>query len=80
MITAMRVTPILWLALVAPLTAQDPVPEGHSHIGEAFNEGPRQAAYLREGMNTEIAFPVSTQSKVAQNFIQQGLVQLHGFC
>jgi peroxiredoxin len=67
------------LSLSAVLLAQDPPPEGHSHIGEAFNEGPRQAAYLMDGMNPLIHFPVTTTVEDAQRFVDQGLVQLHGF-
>src|SRR4026207_1959828 len=51
---------------------------GHSLHGEAFNEGPRQAAYLMDGM-PKIDFPAATQSKEAQAFFNQGLGQLHGF-
>src|SRR5687768_6713543 len=51
---------------------------GHSAHGEAFNEGPRQAAYLMEGM-PDIEFPVSTSSSEAQKFFDQGVGQLHGF-
>ena len=70
------------LAVCAPLFAQDleaedPL-EGHSHQGEAFNEGPRQAAYLM-GDPDRIDFPVTTQSPEAQAFFTQGVGQLHGF-
>src|SRR5689334_19737923 len=51
---------------------------GHSAHGEAFNEGPRQAAYLMEGM-PDLDFPISTSSSVAQKFFNQGFGQLHGF-
>src|SRR4026207_2478495 len=51
---------------------------GHSLHGEAFNEGPRQAAYLMDGM-PKIDFPAATQSKEAQAFFNQGIGQLHGF-
>ena len=51
---------------------------GHSAHGEAFNEGPRQAAYLMEGM-PDIGFPVTTSSPEAQKFFNQGVGQLHGF-
>src|SRR5688572_9479958 len=51
---------------------------GHSLHGEAFNEGPRQAAYLMDGM-PKIDFPVSSKSKEAQSFFNQGIGQLHGF-
>ena len=56
----------------------DPVLAGHSYHGEAFNEGPRQAAVLIPGMGS-IDFPTSTKSATAQRFIEQGVLQLHGF-
>ncbi len=64
---------------LAQETATAAPPEGHSHIGDAFNEGPRQAAYLMPGMNPEVVFPVSSESEAARAFVQQGVVQLHGF-
>jgi peroxiredoxin len=51
---------------------------GHSLHGEAFNEGPRQAAYLMDGM-PKLEFSVTTESKDAQAFFNQGVGQLHGF-
>src|SRR5690606_13316905 len=51
---------------------------GHSMHGEAFNEGPRQAAYLMEGMG-EVDFPVTTDNAEAQAFFNQGDAHLHGF-
>jgi peroxiredoxin len=59
----------------------EPVPAGafgHSVHGEAFDEGPRQAAYLMEGM-PDITFPADTKSAEAQKFFNQGVGQLHGF-
>lgn len=56
----------------------DSVLAGHSYHGEAFNEGPRQAAVIIPGMGS-IEFPTSTKSEVAQQFIEQGVLQLHGF-
>ena len=52
--------------------------EGHSYHGEAFNEGPRSAAYLMKGTG-EVEFHTSTKSDKAQKFFLQGLGQLHGF-
>lgn len=52
--------------------------EGHSVHGEAFNEGPRQAGRLIEGLSP-IEFPTSTKSPLAQRFFLQGVAQLHGF-
>src|SRR5262245_46338600 len=53
-------------------------PDGHSLHGEAFNEGPRQKAYLMEGM-PRLHFPVTTEKPEAQQFFTQGIGQLHGF-
>ena len=61
------------------LFAQDgEVLSGHSYHGEAFNEGPRQAAYLMGGTG-DVDFPVSTKSDLAKKFFLQGVGQLHGF-
>ncbi len=51
---------------------------GHSYHGDAFNEGPRQAAYLM-GDTGEVTFPITTVSEQARRFFLQGLGQLHGF-
>jgi len=52
--------------------------EGHSYHGEAFNEGPRQAAVLIPGTG-DVHFPVTTDSDEAQRFFDQGIGQLHGY-
>lgn len=51
---------------------------GHSNHGEAFNEGPRQSAYLMGGTGN-VRFPVTTENKECQKYINQGVGQLHGF-
>ena len=51
---------------------------GHSYHGEAFNEGPRQEAVLMEGMGN-VSFEVTTESREAQVFFNQGVGQLYGF-
>jgi len=51
---------------------------GHSYHGEAFNEGPRQKAYLM-GTTSNIHFPISTKNDLVQKFFDQGVGQLHGF-
>lgn len=61
----------------AAATSAGPLP-GHSYHGEVFNEGPRQKAYLMAGM-PKINFPVTTKSPEAQQFINQGIGQVHGF-
>jgi len=52
--------------------------EGHSYHGEAFNEGPRQAAYLMSGTGNA-SFPISTKNLEVQKYFNQGVGQLHGF-
>lgn len=52
--------------------------EGHSGHGEAFDEGPRQAAYLMQEEQA-VAFPISTQDPQVQAMFHQGVRQLHGF-
>ena len=55
----------------------DPL-EGHSLHGEVFNEGPRQAAYLMDGVGT-VKFDITTENDQARAFFLQGVAQLHGF-
>ncbi|MGA0867937.1 MAG: redoxin domain-containing protein [Planctomycetota bacterium] len=73
--------PLSLLFLLPHAAAQEATQplEGHSHIGEAFNEGARQAAYLMEGINPDVHFAVTTSAPLAQRFFDQGIVQLHGF-
>ena len=53
-------------------------PAGHSEHGEAFNEGPRQKAFLMPDTGN-IHFPVTSKNEQVQKFIEQGIGQLHGF-
>ncbi len=54
-----------------------PLP-GHSYHGELFDEGPRQKAYLM-GTCGDVTFPVTSKVPEVQEFINQGVAQLHGF-
>ena len=84
----MKLLPIpgLLAALTLALHAEEPAPAkpaekpapGHSMHGEAFNEGPRQAAVLMPGMGG-VHFPITTTSPRAQKFFDQGVSQVHGF-
>jgi peroxiredoxin len=51
---------------------------GHSLHGEAFDDGPRHHAERMPGMG-KIQFTVSTRSPEAQEFVNQGVAQLHSF-
>ena len=66
------------IAKESVVNSQNKVREGHSYHGEAFNEGPRQSAYLMKGMG-RVRFPITTSVQEAQLFFTQGVAQLHGF-
>jgi len=68
------------LALTTAARAAEPAKPapGHSLHGEAFDEGPRRAAYLKEGMGL-VDFAVTTESTEARAFVNQGVAQLHSF-
>ena len=74
------------LALAVPAQSAEPAPAkadekplpGHSMNGDAFNEGPRQAAVLMEGTG-KVHLAVTTKVELAQKFFDQGLGQIHGF-
>lgn len=68
-------------------TAQEPIDDGeeaniplagHSEHGGAYNEGPRQNAYLMGGTG-QVDLKVTTSNEQAQAFFDQGLGQLYGF-
>lgn len=61
-----------------PADVVQTIAAGHSYHGEAFNEGPRQEAYLMGNIG-ECNFPVTTSNPEAQKFFNQGIAQIHGF-
>lgn len=69
-----------WSADEAPSAAspENAIKPGHSYHGEAFDEGPRRAAYLM-GTTGNVSFPISSKHPQAQAFFNQGVGQLHGF-
>ncbi len=86
---ASRILPLVLIVFFdfsSKLTADDvagtsdthQVQPGHSVHAEAFNEGPRQAAYLMNGMGN-VHWEISTKNPMAQRFFDQGITQLHGF-
>ncbi len=71
----------LRLSAAATAASPDDAPPaipGHSSHGQAFDEGPRQAAYRMLGM-PEVHFAVTTTNPLTQQFFTQGVGQLHGF-
>jgi len=71
-------THAIFLLTCAQLHADESPLPGHSHQGEAFNEGPRQASPLFKG-NGSVNFPITTDWDQGQAYFNQGLGQLHGF-
>ncbi len=57
---------------------KDAANPGHSHQGDSFNEGPRQASELIGGTG-DVTIPIQTTWKQGQAYFDQGLGQLHGF-
>lgn len=68
----------LLIITCAFIHAQETPLAGHSHQGEAFNEGPRQATPLFKG-NGNVNFPITTSWNQGQAYFNQGMGQLHGF-
>ncbi len=71
--------PLLAFSLFLTLALHIHGDPGHSAHGEAFNEGPRQAAVLIPGCGDAVNFPISSKKPDAQKFFTQGVGQLHGF-
>ncbi len=71
---------VAWSADDVPsaLSPENGVKPGHSYHGEAFDEGPRRAAYLM-GTTGNVSFPITAKHPQAQAFFNQGIGQLHGF-
>ena len=66
-------------ALPIPLPKGPVVPApGHSQHGEAFDDGPRQRAYLMTGTRC-VHLPVTSSVADVQAPFDQGVGQLHGF-
>ncbi len=61
-----------------PQSSETEVLAGHSYHGEAFNEGPRQKAFLMGGTG-RVNYPVTTEVPQVQELFNQGVGQLYGF-
>ena len=75
---AFLLAPLLLIAAPSAQDPDEPLLEGHSAHGEAFNEGPRQAAYLMPNPGN-VHFPVTSPHPDVQAMFDQGVGQLHGF-
>jgi peroxiredoxin len=77
----MRISTIALLIILSPALLAQETPEvswGHSHLGKAYDEGPRQRPWRMEGIG-DTPFPISTTSPEAQDWFNQGNALLHSF-
>lgn len=51
---------------------------GHSHLGSAYDEGPRTKPWIIEGLG-QTHFPITTKHPETQRWFDQGNTLLHGF-
>lgn len=64
--------------VLGALIAAEPPKLGHSHMGKAFDEGPRQRPELMQGIGVA-PFPITTKHPEVQQWFNQGIALLHGF-
>ncbi|HBY62360.1 MAG TPA: hypothetical protein DEH78_21260 [Solibacterales bacterium] len=54
------------------------IKQGHSHLGPAFDKGPRQKPSVMPGIG-EVHFPITTRNPDVQKWFNQGVALLHSF-
>ncbi len=75
--------PLLFALCVPVFALDDSAPGileklGHSHIGEAFDTGPREKPWVMEGIGVA-HFPITTKNPEVQKWFDQGNALLHSF-
>lgn len=65
-------------ALAAQVKPQDKYKPGHSHLGEGFDEGPRQKPWAMPGAGS-VSFPIQHSNPETQQWFNQGVALLHSF-
>jgi peroxiredoxin/tetratricopeptide (TPR) repeat protein len=56
----------------------DQIKQGHSHLGETFDVGPRQKPWVIEGIGS-VHFPITHKNPEVQKWFDQGVTLLHSF-
>lgn len=75
----MRPAILVILILAIPALAQPAnYRQGHSHMGEGFNEGPRQKPWEIPGAG-RVSFPITHKNAETQKWFNQGIALLHSF-
>lgn len=65
-------------ALLTSMAALAQLKVGHSHLGEPFNEGPRQKPWEIPGTGT-VNFPITHKNPETQKWFNQGIALMHSF-
>ena len=76
-VAAMSSALLLGAADTAPATPAD-LRLGHSHLGDAFDSGPREKPWKMQGIG-EAHFPITTKNPEVQQWFDQGNALLHSF-
>ncbi|HUQ93232.1 MAG TPA: redoxin domain-containing protein [Bryobacteraceae bacterium] len=74
----MRFLPALCLSIVASAAQGEDYKMGHSHLGEPFDQGPRQKPWIMEGIGS-VHLPITTKNPEVQKWFDQGVTLLHSF-
>ena len=69
---------LLRAADTTPSTPADLARLGHSHLGDAFDSGPREKPWKMKGIG-EAHFPITTKNPEVQQWFDQGNALLHSF-
>ncbi|MBI2688914.1 MAG: redoxin domain-containing protein [Acidobacteria bacterium] len=71
---------LLFLLMLSAIAAQPAAKyrQGHSHIGEGFDEGPRQKPWEIAGAGS-VSFPITHKNPETQKWFNQGVALLHSF-
>ena len=68
----------LLLSFVAAAQPAATYRQGHSHMGEGFNEGPRQKPWEMPGVG-HVSFAITHKNPETQKWFNQGVALLHSF-
>src|SRR3954462_440138 len=68
----------LMSASAAPANIAEEYKQGHSHLGDEFDAGPREKPWIIPGIG-EAKFPISSKNAEAQKWFDQGNALLHSF-
>ncbi len=56
----------------------DKIKQGHSHVSDVFDTGPREKPWVMQGIG-QVHFPITTKNPEVQKWFDQGLTHAHNF-